>query len=147
MRKYHGVRLSNGNILVVEEGKNQLHFGLAQQNCDIEKLNSCSVEAYICCIEDGGVRVYANSGDAPYCLSRNLGVQSIAEKIAADYPWGFATGMSGLWQAIEADSAEGAMIWNIYIACKAVLFDNVDAQVLLLKAFNSIAMARGVKAK
>ena len=139
MRKFYGVQLSNGNILVVEERKDSLCIGYAQPNCDLKNLNDSDVDAYICSMEDGNVAVYCNSGDATHYLCRGLGVQSIAEKIAADYPWDFATGMSGPWQSVQADSLNGRKMWDTYINCKSVLFNNADAQALLLNVFRLLA--------
>ncbi len=58
----HEVRLSNGQILLVEEQDQGISIGVGEDKNE--------VEAYVCQITCNGVLVYPNSGDACEQLSR-----------------------------------------------------------------------------
>jgi hypothetical protein len=63
--RIHRIILSNGRVLLVEEGNGSLH--IASENNLINE-----VEAYICTINHSGVLVMPNSGDATFHLVEGL---------------------------------------------------------------------------
>lgn len=64
----HLVKLSNGQLLLIEEANNALHIA-AMHNGD--------VDGYICEINANGVLTYPNSGSAPEYLTRGLDKKTV----------------------------------------------------------------------
>lgn len=62
----HRVTLSNGAVLLVEEGEESLHLALEDRGWPGE------VEGYVAQIEKSGVLVMPNSGDAVVTLTAGL---------------------------------------------------------------------------
>jgi hypothetical protein len=63
----HRVLLSNGSVLIVEEGEERLHLALEEEGD-----HPGEVEYYVATIEKSGVLVMTNSGDAVVSLTAGL---------------------------------------------------------------------------
>jgi hypothetical protein len=69
----HQVKLSNGQILLVEESETGIHIGLGEKQGYVDTsgvVHDPEFDAYICQITRDGVLTYGNSGDA--CEILNL---------------------------------------------------------------------------
>jgi len=63
----HRVPLSNGAVLIVEEGEESLHLALEEEGD-----HPGEVEYYVAWIDRSGVTVMTNSGDAVVTLAAGL---------------------------------------------------------------------------
>jgi hypothetical protein len=66
MKVQHRVTLSNGHVLLIEEGEQRLHFASEQEGFEGE------ADYYVCQFEPSGVLVMPNSGDAVNWLTQGL---------------------------------------------------------------------------
>lgn len=144
--RIHAVRLSNNQIITISELRDQLLIGWAGSDAQLvnNSVNDNDIHTVVCSINSrGDVSVMSNCIEGVIALASGLSKQTIAERIAQDYPFAFAINPFGTgdWHKVDADSPLGRRLFGFYEVAKPTLYGNSDAVDLLVQLMNNIVYA------